>query len=202
MNRDSQNPKNAGNGADRGKTAAHGDAEETLRLIARLPAPAGLEERIHHQLRAAPRMAPGEARVLAWPTPAMTGSGPGRGWMRAAAAAAIAFVIAGGGWGVYSRVEPRPLGGMTLAPHGAAGGFAGANAVRTPQTLNGPVVSGPVVSGPVATSPAAVHPAETKSAIAPLPAPAPVHGAKKIAGHDASTGKAGVAAPQAADQAK
>jgi|HubBroStandDraft_1064217.scaffolds.fasta_scaffold46227_2 hypothetical protein len=183
MNQDFQNAKSAGNGV----ATARGEAEETLRLIAQLPAPAGLEGRIHHKLRTAAGTGSHEGRVLAWPLPARTG----REWMRAVAAAAIAFVIAGGGWGVYSRVQPRRVGGMTLTPHGAPGGFAGANAVRTPQTLNGPVV----------TSPAATHPAEAKSALAsetaPLPAPLPANAVKKKAAHDASTGKNGAAAPQA-----
>jgi hypothetical protein len=195
MNRETQNPKNADNGAGNGKAAARGDAEETLRLIARLPAPAGLEGRIHHTLRTAPQ----EARVLAWPLPARTG----REWMRAAAAAAIAFVIAGGGWGVYSRVEPRPLGGgMTLAPRGAPGGFAGANAVRTPQTLNGPALTGPLPTSPASASPASAspltaHPAEAKSPPAAMPAPSPLKNAKKKAAPNAATGQPGNAAPQA-----
>jgi cytoskeletal protein RodZ len=194
MNRDTQNP----NHIDNGKTAARGDAEETLRLLAQLPAPAGLEGRIHHKLRTAARTGPHDGRVLAWPLPAKAG----REWMRAVAAAAIAFVIAGGGWGVYSRVQPRRVEGITLTPHGAPGGFAGANAVRTPQTIDGPVVSGPAVSGPVVTSPAATHPAETKSAMAsvpaPMQAPAPVHGAKKNAAHNAAAEQAGAAAQHAA----
>jgi hypothetical protein len=132
-----------------------GGADETLRLVAGLPAPEGLEERVHAALRRAPRA----GRVLAWPTPSVAG----REWLRGAAAAAIAFVICGGGWGVYSRVGPRldsgiglrqPAQGSPLIPHAAPGSFAGANAVRTPETLNGPVVAGP----------ATVHPAQ---AVAP-----------------------------------
>ena len=52
-------------------------AEETLRLIASLPAPAGLEDRVHAALRAAPR----RGRVLAWPeasTRGATGCATGR----------------------------------------------------------------------------------------------------------------------------
>jgi len=62
-----------------------GEAEETLRLIARLPAPVGLEDRVHAGLRSAPR----SARVLAWPA----AFSPAGGWLRAAAAAAIVFVV-------------------------------------------------------------------------------------------------------------
>ena len=110
-------------------------AEVTLQLIARLPAPDGLEERVHAGLRAAPR----RARVLAWPA-SMTGE-----WMRAAAAAAIVCVVAGGGWGIYLRVQPGQvvpgMGGPRLP---APGGFTESGAVRRPQTLVGPTVSAPV----------------------------------------------------------
>jgi hypothetical protein len=133
-------------------------AEVTLRLIARLPAPEGLEERVHAGLRAAPR----RARVLAWP---MAGE-----WMRAAAAAAIVCVVAGGGWGIYARVQPGQvappgMGGPRLA---APGGFTEGGAVRRPQTLVGPTVSAP--AGPQTTTKTkapvkpAVTAAEAKSA--------------------------------------
>jgi hypothetical protein len=136
MNTNSQNP-------------SHGNAEETLRLIASLPAPEGLEGRIHAALRTAPH----EGRLLAWPAPLKQG----RDWMRTAAAAAIAFVIAGGGWSVYRQVAPLHTGNrITLAPHGVApGGFSGAGAIRTPQTLNGPVLTHPVETRPVEVPPLA-----------------------------------------------
>lgn len=113
-----------------------GSAEETLRLIASLPTPEGLEERVQEALRSAPR----RGRVLAWPAAHRTESG----WLRAAAAAAIVFVVAGGGWGVYSHVERGQLAKTTvLPPVPAAGSFSSAGAIRTPQTLNGPVVAHP-----------------------------------------------------------
>ncbi len=137
-----------------------GDAEETLRLIATLPAPKGLEERVHRTLRTAQVQRPG--RLLAWTAP----PGVGREWLRAAAAAAIAFVIAGGGWGVYREVQPRQtVNGIPLVSHGAnAGAFAGASARRTPQTLNGPVLSGPVLSGPAPAQTGAAKMEKKKSA--------------------------------------
>ncbi|HTW60568.1 MAG TPA: hypothetical protein VMD55_02100 [Terracidiphilus sp.] len=157
MNTNSQHPI--------GGNAAHNDAEETLRLIAGLPAPQGLEERVHralgqaHALRKASR--PG--RLLGWPAP----PGTGMEWMRTAAAAAIAFVIAGGSWGVYRQVQPRQTGnGILLAPHGAnTGGFAGAGAMRTPQTLNGPVLRGPALAHPPTHPPD--HPVEAHVAQSP-----------------------------------
>jgi hypothetical protein len=113
-------------------TSGVSPAEETLRLVASLPAPEGIEERIHETLRTAPR----RGTVLTWPAP----------WMRAAAAAAIAFVVAGGGWGIYSRVQP---GQPAVPAHVAVpGGFSGAGAIRTPQTLAGPVVSHPAKAQP------------------------------------------------------
>lgn len=118
------------------------DAEETLRLISSLPAPEGLEERMKMALRAAPRA----GRVLHWPA----NSGAGRRWThntmaRCAAAAAIVFVVAGGGWGVYSRVQPIQNPKVIAMPRVVApGGFSNAGAMRTPQTLNGHVLSHPV----------------------------------------------------------
>ncbi len=107
--------------------------DTTLRLIANLPVPEGLEERVHTRLRLAPRT----ARLLAWPLRTDTG------WMRSAAAAAIVVVVAGGGWGVYSRVEhpQQPVRVIAMPATGTSGGgFGNAGAMRTPQTLNKPVL--------------------------------------------------------------
>jgi hypothetical protein len=113
---------------------------ETLRLIATLPAPAGLEDRIKSRLESAPRT----GRVLFWPSAHASGTGWVRNsTVRAAAAAAIVFVVAGGGWGVYSRVQPPTQPRVIVMPPrvNGAGGFSSAGAMRTPQTLNGPVVT-------------------------------------------------------------
>ena len=63
--------------------------------------------------------------------------------MRTAAAAAIVFVVAGGGWGIYTRVQhSQPAKVIVMPPRlPAAGGFSGAGAMRTPQTLPGPTVT-------------------------------------------------------------
>ncbi len=107
------------------------DFDTTLRLIANLPAPEGIQDRVHARLRSAPRT----ARILEWPAALRSDSA----WMRSAAAAAIAFVVVGGGWGVYSRVQPNKV--IAMPPHVAApGGFSNAGAMRTPKTLNGPVL--------------------------------------------------------------
>ncbi len=111
--------------------------EDTLRLIALLPAPLGLEDRLQAGLRAAPRA----GRVLAWPAALR----PGSDWMRSAAAATIVFAVVGGGWGVYTRVQPAPQAKVIQMPARATapGGFSPAGAVRTPTTFHGPVVTQP-----------------------------------------------------------
>jgi hypothetical protein len=107
--------------------------DATLRLIANLPAPEGLSDRVQAGLRVQQR----RGRVLAWPS-ALT---PASTWMRSAAAAAIVVVVVGGGWGVYSRVQPlQPARVIATPPHAATpGDFSNAGAMRKPQTLVGPV---------------------------------------------------------------
>jgi hypothetical protein len=115
--------------------------EITLRLIANLPAPEGLEDRVYANLRAAQQTTPRKGRLLAWPAMPW----PSRDWMRSAAAAAIVLVVAGGGWGIYTRVQPARS--IAAPPHVAApAGFSSAGAMRTPNTLNGPVVKHPATA--------------------------------------------------------
>ena len=133
---------------------ASGSAEETLRLIARLPAPEGLENRVNAGLKNAPR----SASILQWPASLR----PTASWMRGAAAAAIVFVVAGGGWGIYMRVLPSQPARVIVMPHpGAGGGFSSAGAMRTPQTLNGPVVAEPVTGQIDAPQSLEAQPAQT-----------------------------------------
>jgi|HubBroStandDraft_1064217.scaffolds.fasta_scaffold06822_6 hypothetical protein len=109
-----------------------GTGEDTLWLIAALPSPEGLETRVHAALRTAPR----RGRILAWPLRAEAA------WVRATAAAAIVMVVAGGGWGIYSRIQPLQAAKPPVpARVGGAGGFSNADAKRSPQTLQLPVVS-------------------------------------------------------------
>jgi len=121
------------------------DAEDTLRLIASLPAPQGLEDRVKAGLHSAPH----RAKIIVWPFSSVEG---GR-WMqsagmRAAAAAAIVLVIAGGGWEVYSHIQPAALPTAVSSPQplNGSGGFNAAGAKRVPQTPEGPVVATPVIS--------------------------------------------------------
>jgi hypothetical protein len=134
MNSNPHNPTTS----ESGSASAFSPAEETLRLIANLPAPEGLEDHVHAALRAAPR----GGRVLAWPRAIR----PESSWMRSAAAAAIVFVVAGGGWGVYTRVEQSQTPKVTVMPARmpAPGGFSGAGLKRTPLTLPGPAAPQPV----------------------------------------------------------
>lgn len=147
MNHSPQGPRLPGSfsGSDADSFAA------TLRVIANLPVPEGLEDRVRRALRTAPR----ESHLLAWPsgmkakpvrldsswaTPGWIGA-----WSRAAAAVAIGLVVVGGGWGVYSRVERGQPQRVIVFPHSAvSGGFSSAGAMRTPETLHGPVLVHPL----------------------------------------------------------
>ena len=127
---------------------ACGPGEDTLRLIASLPAPDGLVDRVQAGLRAAPPA----GRVLAWRRPL----GPVGGWMhssmaRGAAAAAIVCVVAGGGWRIYSRVQPAPAAKVLVMPQPVrpgGSGFTPADAMRVPHTLEGPTLTSPVANDP------------------------------------------------------
>ncbi len=120
--------------------------EATLRLIATLPAPDGLEERMKRELRSAPR----GGRVIAWPfSSAVTGSWMRSAGMRTAAAAGIVLLIGGGGWGVYSHIHPATSPTAVYGPlplNGGRGGFGAAGAKRVPQTLEGPVLAKPATA--------------------------------------------------------
>jgi hypothetical protein len=125
-------------------------AEETLRLIARLSAPEGLENRVQAGLRAKSTVQ-GRAPILQWPMALRLD----HAWMqsslaRAVAAAAIVAVVVGGGWGVISRVQPaQPARAIATPPRiSAPGSFSSAGAMRTPQTLNGPIVEPPAIAHP------------------------------------------------------
>jgi hypothetical protein len=143
------NPPNHNSSASPAAPGA-GEAERTLRLIANLPIPEGLEDRVKNGLRIAPRA----GRVLHWPSSKLQG----RSWLngnvaRGAAAAAIVLVVLGGGWGLYSRVQPAQLPQAIAMPRVAApGSFSSAGAMRTPQTLNGPVLNHPLTNSPKPTS--------------------------------------------------
>ncbi|MGA3136205.1 MAG: hypothetical protein ABSC88_09455 [Terracidiphilus sp.] len=164
------------NGFSKGSNSGIGSAEETLRLIAHLPAPEGLEDRVHAGLRLSRLSAPRSSRILTWPTVLR----PGSDWMRGSAAAAIVLAVVGGGWGVYSRVQQsHPAKVIAMPPRVAApGGFSGAGAMRTPNTLNGPVVANPATAKP-----------------APAKMPAGTAQKPKRRAHPSAAGKAAAQAP-------
>jgi hypothetical protein len=118
------------------------EAEETLRMIAQLRAPEGIEERVKAAIKSAPRA----GAVVSWP--GRSSAGPEwrqSGWFRGAAAAAIVAVVVGGGWEISSRFQPAAAPQAIAMPRVVSpGGFSNANAIRTPQTLNGPVIPNPV----------------------------------------------------------
>jgi hypothetical protein len=139
-------------GAEReGMELAHMDdrsVDETMRMIARMPAPEGLEERV----KAGLRLEEVRGRVLAWPAgrnPESVWAQRGlirSGWVRGAAAAAIALVVAGGGWGIYARVEPAQSAKTGSIPQAQpSGAFSEAGAMRRPQTVTGPKALVPAV---------------------------------------------------------
>jgi hypothetical protein len=139
----------SGSGLDRSGLRIDGvsTGEDTLRLIAGLPSPEGLEGRVRAALRTAPR----QGWVLTWPFALRSDAA----WVRAAAAAAIVMVVAGGGWGVYSHIQPWQPAKAGVVPS-RAGQFSGASAVRSPQSLQPPVVS-------AAPKAAVQHPVQKKT---------------------------------------
>jgi hypothetical protein len=147
-------------------------AEETLRLLARLPAPEGIEERVQAGLRAAATTAATKARILRWPAALQFSNLWQSSLVRVGAAAAIVAVVVGGGWVVSSRFQPaQSSSAIMVPPHASAqGGFSSAGAMRTPQTLNGPVVEAPASVRPAAQHASKPHhrgkPAAAKNPLA------------------------------------
>jgi hypothetical protein len=114
-------------------------AEETLRLIASLPAPDGLVERVQTRLQTVRRT----GRILNWPQGLVSSGRRYGNAMRGAAAAAIVCVVVGGGWRIYSRVQPAPSARVIVMPVPAASsrGFSIGGSVHTPDPHIGPVLT-------------------------------------------------------------
>lgn len=169
-------PHNAHDGSSQPPGSISGSMDDTLRLIANVSVPDGIEERVHAVLNTSR-----QARILDWPaTLGFSHFWDGSSWMRAAAAAAIVLVVGGGGWGVYMHVE-HPGARVVVIPAArpaAAGGFSSAGAIRTPQTVKGPEVTAqPTVRTSKAAArkklaPRHVAPATVQPAAASSPAPA------------------------------
>jgi len=123
-------------------------ANETLRLIASVSPPQGLEERIHLRLRSA-RNAPKSSRF--WPGWNTGMSSPMRAGF--AVAALVLAALVGGGWEFHrinaaktaiSASDARQAPAVSLTPVQAPAqvpppsksGFSTANSMRVPPTLN------------------------------------------------------------------
>ena len=147
MNSENRIPSANESGSQASADAALKNLDATLHLLATLPAPAGLEDRVFAGMMAAPR----KARVLEWPQPLYS-----RDWVRAIAAAAIVLAVGGGGWGLYSHVKPSAPARAIAAPHTMfqPGGFSAAEMIRRPQTVNGPPVkkAEPIVTAKAKTA--------------------------------------------------
>lgn len=113
------------------------DAERTLRLIASLPAPDGIEDRVKSGLRGTPI----QTGVIGWPLSPNRAGWAQISYLRAAAAAAIVLMVAGGGWGVYAHFGQAPSPDANVVPQRIdGGGFSSAQARRTPKTVEGPTI--------------------------------------------------------------
>ena len=202
MNSDKTFASDSGAHPNPSDRAALASLDETLRLIARLPAPAGIEDRIQAGVHAgvltgskAGLKAESQAgsrfgRLLMWPAQLK----PQGGWMesaalRAAAAAAIVCVVLGGGWGIHSRFHSAPLPTAISQPPrlAAPSGFSSAGAMHTPLTLNGPLVAQPAKTeaSPDEAQTVKLPKATPTAKAAPQSALVPLHRAKR-----ASTGNA------------
>jgi hypothetical protein len=132
-----------------------------------------LEERVNKALKSKAVERGLRGRVLAWPRTLR----PESAWMRSAAAAAIVFVVAGGGWGVYTRVDNmridknQPARVIVMpARMPSTEGFTGAGAIRTPVTLPGPKAPAAVTTSPLQQKSPKKPAARLKTAPKPGPA--------------------------------
>lgn len=98
------------------------EAEETLRLLATLPPPEGMTDRVHRRL-AEEKSTPRRRWVLWMASPRLQFAG---------AAVAVA-ALATGGWTLYQSNRSQPLVPGVHAP--AQGSFSTGGAVRQPPTL-------------------------------------------------------------------
>jgi hypothetical protein len=159
MNPSSNIPHANGSHSPASADAALKDLDSTLRLLAKLPVPAGMEDRVFAGVVASPR----KAKVLEWPQPLYA-----RDWVRSVAAAAIVLAVGSGGWSIYAHVEQnQPASGIVATrPAFPSGGFSSADMIRRPQTLNGPIVTKPETAPPAkpaATLTSAQQPVRTKA---------------------------------------
>ena len=109
------------------------EAEETLRLVAQLPPPDELTDRVHGRLAAVGRERAARRPVWSLWMPARR--------LQFVGAALLAAAVAGSTWGVYHRhpqsgVQTGTQGsGERVVPHLPQGSFGSAGAERVPPTL-------------------------------------------------------------------
>lgn len=112
------------------------EADETLRLLAGLPPPAELAERVHRRLAQAQAVPERRGFWSLW-MPAQR--------FQFAAAAVLVIAVAGSMWNVHHAHPQTGPGARTASPAAsgtqgsspaAGGGFDGAKAERVPPTLN------------------------------------------------------------------
>ena len=116
------------------KSPGKSSAEETLRLLAELPPPADLTDRVHHRL-AREQAKPIRRGFWALWLPSQR--------LQFAAAAVLVVAVAGSTWTVYhSHPQAGPKAGANtqvtpaLHPDASSGGFGTAGAELVPPTLN------------------------------------------------------------------
>ncbi len=140
-------------------------AEQTLRLVARLAEPEGLNERVLHKLAVARAEAPGRSFWSLW-LPMQR--------VQYAAAALLVIAVAGSTWGVY-RTAPAsnlPVENKPATQSAPSAGFGSAGAERRPATI-APIKVPP--RGQKLDSSSTSHhqkPSPVKAAIKPAPKPA------------------------------
>lgn len=140
------------------------EPEETLRLVAQLPSPDGLEDRVHQRLHVSQRHLPARGFWSLW-KPAQR--------LQYAAAAALVLALAGSVWKVYHPahgaivIQPAPQSGSPSTP---GSGFGTAGAERHPGTLAPIKVPPPPTKKPSAVTP---HSKPSPKILAHKPAPAP-----------------------------
>jgi hypothetical protein len=103
------------------------EAEETLRLVATMPPPAELTDRVHQRLAMEKDSAPRRSFWSLW-MPAQR--------FQFAAAAVLVVAVAGSTWSVYHTNRGSKI--VAPVPHAvdSGGGFGTAGAERVPPTLN------------------------------------------------------------------
>lgn len=150
------------------------DAEQTLRLLSKLPPPDDLAERVHHRLALVRTTAVRRSFWSLW-MPARR--------LQFAAAAALAAAVAGSTWSVYHGGTRAGIGAHGVSPAPAvpqalqgaspgSGSFGSAKAERVPPTLN-PIHVQPAVKKKAGHAEA--KPSPKRLAVQPSTAQATVH---------------------------